>query len=87
MINNDMIIKTMLISTLMIQNDKNDDNFFSFNLKMFFIVSPKSTYNQQQHCRHINLFNSILLQLHLFWSSSFNLYVAIPPKQCCIVIP
>ena len=60
MINNDMIMKTMLISTLMIQNDKNDDNFFSFNLKMFFIVSPKSTYNQQQHCRH-NLFNSILL--------------------------
>lgn len=54
-----MIMKTMLISTLMIQNDKNDDNFFSFNLKMFFIVSPKSTYNQQQHCRHINLFNSI----------------------------
>ena len=61
MINNDMIMKTMLISTLMIQNDKNDDNFFSFNLKMFFIVSPKSTYNQQQHCRHIHLFNSILL--------------------------
>ena len=30
MINNDMIMKTMLISTLMIQNDKNDDNFFSF---------------------------------------------------------
>ena len=28
MINNDMIMKTMLISTLMIQNDKNDDNFF-----------------------------------------------------------
>ena len=61
MINNDMIMKTMLISTLMIQNNKNDDNFFSFNLKMFFIVSPKITYNQQQICRHINLFNYMLL--------------------------